>query len=146
MKRTGFSPRGGASARWTRRPQSGRAIRVLMALLATLSIATMTPAQAAALAVEVNTAPRASLEQLKGIGVAAAERILDVRARGRFADWADFEARIKGMGPQRARQLSEAGLTVNGQSYPGSVPGSVPGPVPGPVPDPVPARPSGPSG
>lgn len=101
----------------------GRALRAGLALLASLIVGGVAPAWGAAPAVDVNTAPRASLEQLKGIGVAAAERILDERARGPFADWDDFTARIKGMGPRRARQLSDGGLRVNGQAYrdPGSV-------------------------
>jgi DNA uptake protein ComE-like DNA-binding protein len=68
-------------------------------------------------ALEINQADRAQLEQLNGIGVALAERILAERERGgAFRDWADLERRIKGLRGVRSERLAAQGVTVNGQS------------------------------
>ena len=63
---------------------------------------------------EINTATRAQLEQLNGIGVAMADRILDERARAPFSSWEDLERRVKGMRGARAQRLQAQGATVNG--------------------------------
>jgi competence protein ComEA len=71
--------------------------------------------------VDVNKADQAALDGVKGIGPAMSKTILDERKKGgNFKDWADFEQRVKGVQEKRATKLSEAGLTVNGQSRPGS--------------------------
>ena len=70
-----------------------------------------------AAAVDVNSANRAQLEQLRGIGPPLAERILVERGQGTFKDWADLIARVRGIREAKARQLSEAGLTVGGEPY-----------------------------
>jgi len=85
-------------------------MRILPLLLALL------PALAAA--VEVNTATRAQLEQLPGLGVAMTERILQARGERPFADWDDLAARVAGIGGKRAEQLHRQGLTVNGKPLP----------------------------
>jgi competence protein ComEA len=73
----------------------------------------------AAAAVDVNRATQAELEQLKGVGPGLAVAILDERARrGPFRDWADFVARVKGVGERQAGRLSAAGLTVGGAAHP----------------------------
>jgi len=64
--------------------------------------------------VEANTASQAQLESLPGVGPALAERLLKARP---FTDWADLQARVKGVGPATARKLSDAGLRVQGQPY-----------------------------
>ena len=69
-------------------------------------------------ATELNLANQAELEQLKGIGPQLGQRILDERARqGPYADWADFQRRLKGVGPATAQRLSANGLRVAGQPY-----------------------------
>lgn len=68
----------------------------------------------AAAALEINTATRAELEQVNGIGVAMTERVLVERARAPFRDWDDFQRRVKGMGGARIERLQGQGLTVNG--------------------------------
>jgi competence protein ComEA len=73
--------------------------------------------------VDLNLANQAELEMVKGIGPQLSERILEERSRGRFTDWADFIARLKGLGPTHAARLSAAGLRVGGQAYAGSAPG-----------------------
>ena len=68
----------------------------------------------AALALEINTASRAQLERLEGLGVATVERILKAREERAFADWDDLGRRVGGLRGERARQLDRQGLTVNG--------------------------------
>lgn len=67
-----------------------------------------------AAALEINTATRAELEQLNGIGVAMAERVLNERAKAPFRDWDDLQRRVKGMRGERSERLQGQGVTVNG--------------------------------
>jgi competence protein ComEA len=69
---------------------------------------------------EINTATRAELEQLNGIGVTMAERILVERERAPFTSWEDLERRVKGMRGARVTRLQAQGATVNGarESHP----------------------------
>lgn len=69
-------------------------------------------------AVDVNTASEAELDGIKGIGPALSSKILKARQQGPFKDWADLMQRVKGIQPKSARQLTDAGLTVNGAGYP----------------------------
>jgi competence protein ComEA len=70
--------------------------------------------------VEVNKADQAALDGIKGIGPKTSKSILDERKKGGdFKDWADFEKRVKGIGGKSSVKLSQAGLTVNGQSKAG---------------------------
>ena len=71
----------------------------------------------AATALEINTATRAQLEQLPGLGVATTERILQARSERPFADWNDLAARVSGLRGKRAAQLDRQGLTVNGRPF-----------------------------
>jgi len=83
----------------------------LMMILATL-VATMGIAFAQ---VDVNTADKAALDAVKGIGPVTSKMILDERTKGgKFKDWADFEARVKGVGDAKGTALSQAGLTISG--------------------------------
>ncbi len=86
-------------------------MRILPLLLVVLA-----PSLAAAL--EINTATRAELERLQGLGVATTERILQARSERPFADWDDLAARVAGIGGKRAGQLHRQGLTVNGRPLP----------------------------
>jgi competence protein ComEA len=88
-------------------------LKKLLLVIATL-IATMSFAFAQ---VEVNKADQAALDSVKGIGPKTSKAILDERKKnGDFKDWADFEKRVKGIGDKNSAKLSDAGLTVNGQS------------------------------
>jgi competence protein ComEA len=72
---------------------------------------------AAFAAVEINTADQAALDGVAGIGPATSKAMLDERKKGgNFKDWADLEARVKGVGEKNSVKLSAAGLVVNGQS------------------------------
>lgn len=65
--------------------------------------------------VDVNKADQAALDGVRGIGPTTSKAILDERKRaGPFKDWADFTARVKGIGDKKSASLSQAGLTVNG--------------------------------
>ena len=69
--------------------------------------------------VDVNKADQAALDGIKGLGPTKSKAILAERSKaGSFKDWADFEARVKGIAEKSATKLSEAGLTVNGQARP----------------------------
>jgi competence protein ComEA len=68
-------------------------------------------------AVDVNKATDAQLDSVKGIGPVTSKLIMSERKKGEFRDWADFIARVKGIGESRAEKLSAEGLTVNGKAY-----------------------------
>lgn len=70
-------------------------------------------------AVEVNTATEAELDSVKGLGPSSTARILKEREKGSFKNWADLSARVKGFKAAGLVKLSDGGLTVNGESYPG---------------------------
>lgn len=72
--------------------------------------------------VEANTATRARLESLPGLGPALAQRLLAARP---FADWEDLLKRVPGVKAAAARRLSAAGLRVAGQPF--SAAGGEPG-------------------
>ncbi|MDR7332429.1 helix-hairpin-helix domain-containing protein [Roseateles asaccharophilus] len=69
---------------------------------------------AAQAAVEVNTATRAELESLPGLGPSLVQRLLDGRP---FADWADMMKRVPGVKAATAQRLSAAGLRVAGTQF-----------------------------
>lgn len=71
-------------------------------------------------AVEVNQVTLPQLEVIKGIGPDLAEAILTERDKAPFASWDEFVRRVRGVGPTSAARLSAAGLTVNGQPFPGA--------------------------
>lgn len=89
-----------------------------MNLVKTLVSALLALASAAAFAaVDVNKATQAELESVKGIGPSMSTRILDARKTGAFKDWADMQARVKGVREHKAAKLSADGLTVNGSTF-----------------------------
>jgi competence protein ComEA len=76
------------------------------------------PAQAAVTPIiELNAANQAELERVKGVGPALSTLALSARQTTLFQDWNDAIRRLPGMGPARAKKLSDAGLRVNGQAY-----------------------------
>lgn len=70
-------------------------------------------------AVDVNTATEAELDSVKGLGPSSTARILKAREKGSFRNWTDLSARVKGFKDAGLAKLSNGGLTVNGESYPG---------------------------
>ncbi|MBQ0936872.1 helix-hairpin-helix domain-containing protein [Ideonella paludis] len=75
---------------------------------------------------ELNLANQAELEQVAGLGPQWAERLLQARSQGLFVDWADAQRRIKGLGPAKAKRLSDHGLRINGQAWPAPKPATSP--------------------
>jgi competence protein ComEA len=71
--------------------------------------------------VDVNKADQVALDGIKGLGPKTSKSILDERKNGDFKNWADLEIRVKGIGPKNGVKLSEAGLTVNGQTRPAEI-------------------------
>jgi len=90
--------------------RSNRQLNIAVTLIGLL------PGLAAAL--EVNTATRAQLEQLQGLGVATVERVLRAREERGFKDWNGLAARVSGLSGKRAEALARQGLTVGGKCLP----------------------------
>lgn len=72
-------------------------------------------------AMDVNKASVADLDSIKGIGPGTSAKVIQAREQAAFKDWADLIQRVGGIGPKKAAQLSDHGLTVNGQPYGGAV-------------------------
>ena len=86
-----------------------------MTILKTLLGAALALASTLAMAaIDVNKASQAELESVKGIGPSMSTKIIDARKTGAFKDWADLQARVKGVGSGNAAKFSADGLTVNG--------------------------------
>ncbi len=85
----------------------GRLVAALAALLASVALA----------GVDVNHASQADLESITGIGPGLSSLIVNERRKGDFRSWADFMARVGGVGVASARRFSKAGLTVDGKPY-----------------------------
>ncbi len=73
-------------------------------------------------AVDINKASKAELESIKGIGPVIADRILEERKKGPFKDWADLDARVKGIGEGMTAKISAGGGTIDGKSFAGAAP------------------------
>jgi competence protein ComEA len=82
-----------------------------------LAVLAMLYAAASFAAVDVNTAKAADLDSVKGIGPVMSKRILDERKKGKFRNWDDLIARVKGLGENSAEKLSTQGLTVDGDPF-----------------------------
>jgi competence protein ComEA len=67
-----------------------------------------------AFAADANSASKAELEAVKGIGPAIADRIIAERKNGNFKDIKDLETRVKGIGEENVKKMAAAGLTVGG--------------------------------
>jgi competence protein ComEA len=72
------------------------------------------PAWAQGGEVDANTATRAQLESLPGLGPALVQRLLAARP---LQDWADLIKRVPGIRAATAKKLSDAGLRVAGRAY-----------------------------
>ncbi|RMX05615.1 helix-hairpin-helix domain-containing protein [Corticibacter populi] len=77
---------------------------------------------ASVFAADVNQASAQELTQIKGIGPALAERIIEERGQSDFKDWEDFIQRVKGVGATKAASLSAEGLRVKEEAYEASKP------------------------
>lgn len=70
---------------------------------------------------ELNIATEAELDSLKGMGPSLSRKVLAARKAQLFSSWADFRQRVSGIGTAKAKQFSEQGLTVQGQSFSSAV-------------------------
>jgi competence protein ComEA len=93
-----------------------------------LAVATLVASMSFAFAqVDVNKADAAALDGIKGVGPAMSKAILAERTKGGdFKDWADFQARVKGVKDKKAMAFSKAGLQVAGKSKEGAPMGAEP--------------------
>jgi competence protein ComEA len=88
----------------------------LLGLVLVLPQATL-QAQPVITATELNQANQAELEMVKGVGPQLSTLMLAQRKSGLFRNWDDAVRRLPGIGPARAKKLSDAGLRVNGEAY-----------------------------
>ncbi|SDV51085.1 ComEA family DNA-binding protein [Chitinasiproducens palmae] len=73
-----------------------------------------------AVALDVNTADKAALETMKGLGAAKAQAIVSERdAHGAYKDAADLADRVKGLSTRSVGKLVEQGMTFGGAPAPG---------------------------
>ncbi|RPH66706.1 MAG: helix-hairpin-helix domain-containing protein [Burkholderiales bacterium] len=63
-------------------------------------------------ALDANTATRAELETIRGVGPALSARIVEARRTQPFADLDDLKARVRGVGDANLRRMREDGLVV----------------------------------
>ena len=91
----------------------------LIKIIVTGALALLTAAAFAA--VDVNKANQAELESIKGIGPSMSAKILEARKAGEFKDWADVQARVKGVRNGNSAKFSADGLTINGAAYTATV-------------------------
>ncbi len=81
--------------------------------------ALLTPWLRAQALLELNSASRAQLEALPGLGPQLVDRLLLARQQAPFSSWSDLQRRVRGIGPRLAARLSAAGLRIEGQALPG---------------------------
>lgn len=70
-----------------------------------------------ALALDINQANEAELDSVKGMGPALSAKVLKARAEGPFKNWTDLMKRVSGIRQNKAKQLSDQGLTIDGQAF-----------------------------
>lgn len=96
-------------------------LKKFIALILTLAV---TLCFAAAL--DINKASEAELDSIKGVGPATSRQILAERKKASFKDWADFIARVQGIGEGKAARFSAEGVTVNGLPFTVNAAGKTP--------------------
>ncbi len=66
---------------------------------------------------DLNKASEMELDGLNGVGPALTRQVMNERLKSPFKDWADVSARVKGIGPQKAKILSAQGVRVQGLGF-----------------------------
>lgn len=84
----------------------------LLTALLTLMLTRIAGAQ-----VDLNKATEMELDGVKGLGPAMTRQLMREREKAPFRDWPDVMQRVKGLGPQKAAQLSAQGVQVQGQEH-----------------------------
>lgn len=90
-------------------------LKKITAFLWTLAWMGLTGAQP----LDLNQANEMMLDGLQGVGPTLTRAVLSEREKAPFKDWDDVTRRVKGIGPNKARHLSEQGVRVQGQAFPG---------------------------
>ena len=90
-------------------------LKKIAGVLLALGFAGLTWAQQ----IDLNKATEVELDGLKGVGPALTQEMLNERKKAPFKNWDDVTSRVKGIGPQKARSLSEQGVRVRGTAYAG---------------------------
>jgi competence protein ComEA len=67
--------------------------------------------------IDLNKASEVELDALKGVGPGLTKALMEERKIAPFKNWEDATSRVKGLGPQKARSLSDQGLRVQGSAY-----------------------------
>ena len=66
-------------------------------------------------AADFNTATRAEIEAVRGVGVMLADRIVEQRKIKSFQSWEDAQKRVKGLGKRNVSGFRDADMRINGQ-------------------------------
>ena len=90
-------------------------LKKIAGVLLALGFAGLTWAQQ----IDLNKATEVELDGLKGVGPVLTREMLNERKKAPFKNWDDVTSRVKGIGPQKARSLSEQGVRVQGTAYVG---------------------------
>ncbi|MDP8246604.1 MAG: helix-hairpin-helix domain-containing protein [Candidatus Tritonobacter lacicola] len=86
-------------------------MRTLIALACITAIVAVPAALIAQENKNINTMTKAELMALKcGLGEVKAQRVIEEREKGQFSAFADFQARVKGVGSKTVEKLKEKGV------------------------------------
>jgi competence protein ComEA len=66
-------------------------------------------------AADLNTATRAEIEAVRGVGVVLTDRILDQRKLKPFQNWQDALKRVKGLGKRNIAGFRDADMRIAGE-------------------------------
>ena len=68
-----------------------------------------------AMAADINTATRAEIEAVRGVGVVLTDRIIEQRKIKPFQSWQDAQKRVRGLGKRNVAGFRDADMRINGQ-------------------------------
>ena len=96
--------------------------RLRRGLVRTFVACSLSLALAPGLALDLNQATEAELDNLAGFGPAFTARVMQARAEQPFQSWADFMRRVKGVRQATATRLSRQGVRIQQAPYPAPSP------------------------
>jgi competence protein ComEA len=96
-------------------PRRADMLKKIAGVLLAVGFAGLTWAQP----IDLNKATEIELDGLKGVGPVLTQEVMSERKKAPFKDWDDVTSRVKGIGPQKASNLSEQGVRVQGNAYAG---------------------------
>ena len=68
-----------------------------------------------AMAADFNTATRAEIEAVRGVGVVLTDRIIEQRKIKPFQSWQDAQKRVRGLGKRNVAGFRDADMRINGK-------------------------------